>query len=550
MKDKLDMSDISNNLSKEIDEMFEKEEKKDMDEAVDKAEEVYDDLIEDISEEEMADEDVSDEEEEVISDGMTEVKEDALSDNISEDVEEGPSDNDTELPELDLSDVNMEFTEEDRKAAHILFGDDEDDNDEMFENVNSALSARVEKQLGPSFADLLDEEEAENETDEDASEEDDDDMEKAAPTWLKVVLIALFAIVLIGLFLLFTKPGHSVISHIAAKFVTSHAVIEDPDKVVQVDERNLDPDVSILTPDNNDNNEDPNNSNVSEDPEVTPVPTVAVVDFGFEDDDSVINILIIGEENYYKDVRGRSDSMMIASMDKDGGNLKLMSFMRDMYVEIPGHSDNKLNAAYSIGGAPLLMKTLEKNFGLKCDGYVLVRYEGFEAIVDLLGGLDITLTEEEAKHMNSKDYISDPAQRNVVAGLQHLTGCQVLAYCRNRFMPTTNGLYADWGRTYRQRTVLKMLFDKYKSKPYNELYSIMIQCLKYVTISEGLDNTIADCLQIVFEKNMFELDTYRVPIDDANGRHYAEATINNQSVLCFYPDTPQLIHDILYGTGE
>ena len=83
--------------------------------------------------------------------------------------------------------------------------------------------------------------------------------------------------------------------------------------------------------------------------------------------------------------------------------------MRDLLVEIPNHPDNKLNAAYQIGGIPLLYETIEHNFDLKIDGYCLVGFDDFESIIDLLGGIDISLTSAEANYLRKTNYISNPS---------------------------------------------------------------------------------------------------------------------------------------------
>ncbi len=626
MKEEQEMNNLSDNLTKEIDELFDEEASKKMDEAVDaviQASETDDDMIFEVADELSDDDDYIDPAD--LFDSVTEKDIEKLKDN-SEKPAEVPADDDeawsvddvpkkknksqnknkkvpvaekkeesakTKAPEtkpaekkapekpeeaketaekdsdndfvpvLDLSDVDMEYKEPetDNKPAEAEQEADDKTGDEMFEDINLALSEQVEKQLGPSFADLLEEEEnasarlKEKNDSKDGDEEDDEDKKgiwAIIPLWLKILLGILLFLVLFGLFLLFTKPGHVIVSKIAAKFVTSNVGnIEDPDKVQHIGEEKLPGEVSVLyTP-----TPDPDSTKApDEGPTPTPLPTPVTVDDPFEEDTSVINILLIGEENYYHEFRGRSDAMMVASLDKDGGDLKLVSFMRDMYVEIPGYSDNKLNAAYAIGGAPLLMQTLEKNFGVKCDGYVLIQYDGFETIIDSLGGLDISLTQEEAEYLNSTDYISKPEQRNVVPGKQHMTGAQVLGYCRIRKVDTANGLKYDYGRTYRQRLVLTELFNKYKSKGITDLYSIMTKCLKYVTISEGLDKTIEECLQAVVDKSMYNLVTYRVPfeekVDGKTVKHYTSTTINGQQVLCVYPDTAQMLHDILYGVDD
>lgn len=533
MGNEFDFSELSQNLSKEIDEVIDAEESKAMEEAVDavmKANENADEAMLDTAEETAG---LLDVEEEIQSDDSENTEVQPEEEVNGEKEADSPAEED--IPELDFSDLDFDDLEDDDEDA-------ENQLDNMFRDVDVALAEQVERHLGPSFAELLDEEEGDEPEMPKKETKKKDGILAAVPKWLKILITVLICIILIGAFLLFTRPGQRILTKAAAHFVISKTNTENPDDVHKIDEKDLGE--GFIDP-----------------TKVTPIITEAVTNPGaevtpivddnddpvFEEDDTVINILLIGEENYYHDVRGRSDSMMVASLDKDGGPVKLVSFMRDLYVEIPGYSDNKLNAAYSLGGAPLLVETLEKNFGLKLDGYVIVQYDGFEAIIDKLGGLEISLTDEEAKYLNRTDYISKPEQRNVVAGNQKMTGSQVLGYCRVRKVNTANGLYADYGRTYRQRLVLNKIFDKYKTKNISELYNLMTECLKYVTVSEGIEDACAECLQIVVENKMFNLEQYRIPYEDKEGRHFTSTKIGGQEVLCPFPDNAVLLHDFLYG---
>ena len=139
----------------------------------------------------------------------------------------------------------------------------------------------------------------------------------------------------------------------------------------------------------------------------------------------VINILLCGEESIGGG-RGRTDSIMIATINQKDNQLKLTSIMRDSYVQIPGFSDNKINAAYHNGGMKTLIKTIKKNFGIAVDGYVLVNFDSFQKIVDAVGGIDITLDEQEVKYLNSTNYISDTSNHTLTVGKNHMNGNQAL----------------------------------------------------------------------------------------------------------------------------
>lgn len=229
-------------------------------------------------------------------------------------------------------------------------------------------------------------------------------------------------------------------------------------------------------------------------------------------EDQVINILLIGEEGIYDDDLGRSDSSMILTINKEQKTLKLTSLMRDILVKIPGYLDNKLNAAYHNGGGKLLTETIEENFGIQIDGYVIVNFQGFEDIIDELGGVEIDLTEAEASYLNCHNYISKKKYRNVVAGKQVLNGNQALGYCRVRYVISSDHQDGDFGRTERQRRVLLTLFDKYKSLNPVKMVKIAQKLLGYV--STNLDNS--EILAYVMDAATLgcdTIDTLNIPVE-------------------------------------
>ena len=264
-------------------------------------------------------------------------------------------------------------------------------------------------------------------------------------------------------------------------------------------------------------------------------------------DQDVINILLVGEEAINDGgARGRTDSMMIATINTKQKALKLTSIMRDLYVAIPGYSDNKLNAAYHNGGMPLLKQTIEENFDIELDGSVFVNFSGFEEIIDRLGGVEITLTANEAAYLNRTNYISNRIYRNVRAGTQTLNGNQALGYTRIRYVKTESER-DDFGRTSRQRTVLNAIFEKYKSKSLPELVTILYDILPLVT-TDISKSTIMDYLATVVTLGATELETMRIPVDNA----YSGSSVRGMSVLL--PNTLQdnidALHTFIFGSEE
>lgn len=178
---------------------------------------------------------------------------------------------------------------------------------------------------------------------------------------------------------------------------------------------------------------------------------------GLYHDDAIQNILVMGVDDYQKNDTGRSDSMMLVSIDTRHGKLKLTSFLRDLYLNIPGYSKNRINVAFSLGGAPLAVRTVESDFGISIDHYVTIEYSAFSKIVDRLNGVSITLSRDEADRINT--YSGESAGKRVKEGICRLTGKQALYYCRIR----TNATGEDFGRTERQRDFFSAIVSQWKS---------------------------------------------------------------------------------------
>ena len=205
----------------------------------------------------------------------------------------------------------------------------------------------------------------------------------------------------------------------------------------------------------------------------------------------VTNILLIGSDarEGQDTEKTRSDTMLLISMDKKNRQIKFTSFLRDLYVDIPGYRKDKINAANSHGGVQLLVDTLETNFKIRIDGYVLVTFDIFRAAVDALGGVDVEITEKEANYINSKDHM---APEDVAAfpeplteGKQHFTGAQALWYSRIRYLDS------DFMRTARQRKVLFSILHSAKKKGPAALLSVAKEVLPMLKTSYTGDEILS-----------------------------------------------------------
>ncbi|MGB8453291.1 MAG: LCP family protein [Anaerocolumna sp.] len=243
----------------------------------------------------------------------------------------------------------------------------------------------------------------------------------------------------------------------------------------------------------------------------------------------IINILLLGVE----EIGGASntDLMIVATMNTEDKTMKLTSIMRDLYVEIPGYNNNKLNSVYAKDGIDLLYQTIQNNFGVHLDGYVLVNFNAFEKIVDLVGGVDVTLTSTEANYLNTTNYISDPANRNVKVGTQLMNGNQALGYCRVRKV-STGTENNDFGRTQRQRAVLNSIFEKLKSKNIIQLGLFVNDVFNNVDIKTDITQSeFNEYLNEAASLNVKNLENLRIPSDGNYKTEKVQIGKYNQDVL-------------------
>ena len=242
--------------------------------------------------------------------------------------------------------------------------------------------------------------------------------------------------------------------------------------------------------------------------------------------DSVINIALFGIDAEDGGV-GRSDSIIIATIDTTHKKLKLTSIMRDSYVTIEGHGDDKINHAYAFGGPQLAIKTLNENFDLNIDDFVAVNFTTLPKIIDMLGGVTIDITSEEVSHIPGID----------TAGTYTLTGEQALAYSRIRY--ASGG---DYVRTDRQRTVLSKVFEKVLSINFTQYPSLLSEILPMV--QTNLDySEILNLGNEVLKMGVTTLEQERFPRDG-----YCEGKMIDKIYYLTFDkeNTVQQLHDYIF----
>lgn len=227
------------------------------------------------------------------------------------------------------------------------------------------------------------------------------------------------------------------------------------------------------------------------------------------------NLLLLGVDRREDDWYGNSDSIILVTVNHDVQKIFLTSFMRDLYAEIPDYGVRKLNAAHAIGGGPLIVETMENTYGVQIDNYARVDFNSMTDIIDALGGVDIEMSDEEAKSANTsikemckmqgKKYKENKLQKG---GKLHLNGIQAVAYSRIRKVGNS-----DYERTERQRKVLTEMISNAKELKFREMSKLLNQVLPLVT--HNVDQfTMVSLIARLPEMVTYEIVTDRIPYAD------------------------------------
>lgn len=238
-------------------------------------------------------------------------------------------------------------------------------------------------------------------------------------------------------------------------------------------------------------------------------------------------LLLIGTDAYRVEDAGRSDAMIIAQINPKTAEIKLVSFLRDLYVKIPGHGKNRLNAAYVFGGADLLKRTLETNFGVQVDRTLAVNFSLMAELVDQIGGISVDVSEKERVQLNSilKFYNKQNGHSSndgllESAGVQHLSGKQALSYSRIRKIDS------DFQRTNRQQIVLEAIFARLTELDSFTLMGLVLDNMPKVQT----DITAMDALSLVpicFNMGNIQFESMHIPLTNA----YYDDVANGMMVL-------------------
>lgn len=264
-------------------------------------------------------------------------------------------------------------------------------------------------------------------------------------------------------------------------------------------------------------------------------------DAALPENSDIYNLLLIGVDRRDTSWNGNSDSMILMSVNRKAKTVHMTSFMRDLYADIPGVGVRKLNNAYAVGGGPLLIETIEKNYQVDINNYAAVDFVGMAKIIDILGGVTLTVTDEEAeladglvRDMCSLQGLAPEGHLFGGSGTYEADGLMAVGYSRIRF--TGN---SDYERTERQRTVITQLVSRVKDKSAAEISGLATQILPLVT--HNIDSpTMLSLIMQVPSMTGYELSQSRVPYDDLY-------TVRGEILVPDMQQTIEKLHEDIYG---
>ena len=307
---------------------------------------------------------------------------------------------------------------------------------------------------------------------------------------------------------------------------------------------------------------------ISDDP--TPSPTQMPIYEEESKDDDIVNILLVGtdsrSESELESSQGRSDSMMLASLNKSKGTITLVSFMRDSRVHRVGKDGtftfyNRLNGAYSGGygggGPGELIYTLNENFDLDIQEYICIGFDGFAALIDQIGGIDVDLDQAEINFINDRitgyheiepDIVKNADPIRSKPGMTHLDGAQALIYARNRKTGFDGGSGNDYDRVNRQQEIIKLVYDKVTAQMNEQsIVALITFATQHITTNMSLE-TMTDLAKMLLTNKMSFVST-TIPAEGTYSNYVDKDGVKTDQLEFDLDEAAAAINELLYGTG-
>lgn len=250
---------------------------------------------------------------------------------------------------------------------------------------------------------------------------------------------------------------------------------------------------------------------------------------GMEVSEENFNIMVVGIDSRDNDYTGLTDAMILFSINPETKKAVMTSFLRDMYVKIPGHGENRLNAAYSFGGTSLLSQTIFQNFGIEVEDFAIVNFWLVMDVVDAFGGVEVNIESEEIEYLNGyldehNKLLEKPEGTDYLTaedtGVRLLNGSQALGYARIRYVGT------DFGRTSRQREIISALSEKMKNMNILESNSLLEQFLPRVRTNLS-QKDLTTLLFMSLGIKDYTIESMAIPVDNT----WEYAKIRGMSVI-------------------
>lgn len=355
--------------------------------------------------------------------------------------------------------------------------------------------------------------------------------EKKSLGWKKILLIvvAIVLVLMIGLVIFAISSYNSILNLIprASTLGTTNSLSDE--ELIEI--LGHDPNATLDA-------EEPLPPETMED---LPAQTTAATEPDYGESGKIVNIMLIGQSYRDGEETKLADTMILCTLNKETKTVTLTSFLRDMYIKLPdfqGHTcgKNRINVCYNLGwrwagelgGMMMLNQLMQENFGVEVDYNVEINFDAFQMAIDLMGGIEVELTEEEAEYLTT-DWNNDG---EFTAGVNVLDGDSALAYARMR---KSNGSDSDIKRASRQRDVINMILQKCKTLSMSELYTVICSVLPMIITDMTNEEITSLCAEVLPMLRDLQIVSNQCP---------AEGTYSGQMVELYGVSSGVLVPDV------
>lgn len=255
------------------------------------------------------------------------------------------------------------------------------------------------------------------------------------------------------------------------------------------------------------------------------------------------NILLLGNDTRSYPKFERSDTMIIISINEERGKVKLTSILRDTDVSFASGGSGKINGAMAKGGPENAVATVNKNFNMDIEDYVVIDFKQMVEAIDLIGGVDIEVAEAEGNFINTfgDRYFVDPETPDITgSGMKKLEGWQAVTYARDR----KSSAAGDYDRVIRQRKMLIALLNELQEKTIDEVMDLSDELMDLISTNMS-DEQLMELGKFALALETDTIDEFRIPANGAfesgtfNGVWKIKPNIQKNTVM---------LHDFIYGT--